>query len=812
MRPLELTLEGFKSYRKAQTFNLESRTLFGIVGPTGSGKSSILEGIIFGLYGKTPSVESGTKKLINSQEEQARVQLVFETDDVAWQVIRVIRQKGTSQTVLRRLDGVGDVVTGDRNVTDRIEEIVGLDFESFRSSVVLPQGEFDRFLKATPTERSRILKGIFRLDRVDLLREGAKAKWQLLEGQIAVHRTVLESFPDEPEVLLKQLTAEAAEARCLVEEIREELPKVLRAEQEVRRSSEEISRVRQERSQTEAALLRLPPEETLHDLADQHDRAESRLAEAKDALDSAAVLLEKAEAHESTVTVECGGDAWLGAVESGLTAKQRLLDALGTARRERTELQDAYSSAAAQLPLLKETFQAAEALLSRARSEVHELQQRHAAHLLRLDLAEGAPCPVCEHPVTAIPPSAPLPALSAAKEALLKAEDNLKSSGAAFQAAATRHALAQERLRLAIENSDRLQTDLDEVDRRISELAPGIDEVARELGRRRTALREARAAVAGARTVRDAADLQERKTRRELDQLSQKWRDVTNLLSHTCGLLGIGSVSGGSEGLWDAAKRVLEAGAEKVEDLARRTAALESAALAAARTVSSFRTRFRAGAQDQASDVLARAKSEMTRLELKIEDLKAGMIKRREVEGRLATLMERRNRFDRLTADFADSKFTAYLLDEQRRLLSRIGSEKFHELTGYYTFDDAGQFQIVDERTGLMRSPETLSGGETFLASLSLALALSEAVALEGGRLGCFFLDEGFGSLDQESLDLALEGIETLADPGRLIGLISHIAGVQARLDDLIVLERLADGSTEVAQHEGPIGYASLLV
>jgi exonuclease SbcC len=110
------------------------------------------------------------------------------------------------------------------------------------------------------------------------------------------------------------------------------------------------------------------------------------------------------------------------------------------------------------------------------------------------------------------------------------------------------------------------------------------------------------------------------------------------------------------------------------------------------------------------------------------------------------------------------------------------------------------------------RTPDTLSGGETFLASLSLALALSEAVALEGGRLGCFFLDEGFGSLDQESLDLALEGIEKLADPGRLIGLISHIPGVQARLDDLIVLERMADGSTEVAQHEGPIGYASLLV
>ncbi|HEX2180221.1 MAG TPA: SMC family ATPase, partial [Actinomycetota bacterium] len=175
MRPLELTLEGFKSYRKPQTFTFESRTLFGIVGPTGSGKSSILEGLIFGLYGKTPSVKAGTTRLINSQEAQARVQLTFEADDVAWEVVRVLRIKGTSQVVLRRLDGVGDAITGDRQVTERIEEIVGLDFEAFRSSVSLPQGEFDRFLKATPTERSRILKGIFRLERVDLLREAAKA-------------------------------------------------------------------------------------------------------------------------------------------------------------------------------------------------------------------------------------------------------------------------------------------------------------------------------------------------------------------------------------------------------------------------------------------------------------------------------------------------------------------------------------------------------------------------------------------------------------------------------------------------------------
>ena len=63
------------------------------------------------------------------------------------------------------------------------------------------------------------------------------------------------------------------------------------------------------------------------------------------------------------------------------------------------------------------------------------------------------------------------------------------------------------------------------------------------------------------------------------------------------------------------------------------------------------------------------------------------------------------------------------------------------------------------------RSIETLSGGETFLASLALALALAETVARHGGRLQCFFIDEGFGSLDPESLDLSLDGIEKIVGP-----------------------------------------------
>lgn len=211
---------------------------------------------------------------------------------------------------------------------------------------------------------------------------------------------------------------------------------------------------------------------------------------------------------------------------------------------------------------------------------------------------------------------------------------------------------------------------------------------------------------------------------------------------------------------------------------------------------------------ETAADALARASKEMSAVESRISQLKEALERRTQLSADREKLLVRRQQFDLLFSDLSDSKFPAYLLEEHRRVLSELGSEKLMALTGRYRFDDDGSFNIVDVMNDVKRSPDTLSGGETFLASLALALAMAEAVSSRGGRLDCFFLDEGFGSLDSASLDLALEGIEALAEPGRLIGLISHVGGIQTRLDDLIVLDRAEDGSTRVEQTEGPITYA----
>ncbi len=107
---------------------------------------------------------------------------------------------------------------------------------------------------------------------------------------------------------------------------------------------------------------------------------------------------------------------------------------------------------------------------------------------------------------------------------------------------------------------------------------------------------------------------------------------------------------------------------------------------------------------------------------------------------------------------------------------------------------------VMDEHTGRARSIVSLSGGETFLASLALALGLAEVVSAEAGgvRLETLFVDEGFGSLDRQTLDTAMETLDSLRAGGRVVGLISHVEAMQEDIPAGLHVERGPDGSSTV--------------
>ena len=107
------------------------------------------------------------------------------------------------------------------------------------------------------------------------------------------------------------------------------------------------------------------------------------------------------------------------------------------------------------------------------------------------------------------------------------------------------------------------------------------------------------------------------------------------------------------------------------------------------------------------------------------------------------------------------------------------------------------ELDIVDHINATERSVNTLSGGEAFLASLSLALGLSDEVQMSTGRrLETLFVDEGFGSLDSEALTKAYNTLASLTEGNRLVGIISHVGELKERIDKQIVVKKEKSGSS----------------
>ena len=178
MRPLELRLRNFRSfYGDGHTFNFRDRRLIGVVGPIGSGKSTVLDAIAFALYGRTPRIGHATRSLIHQRAQQATVALRFEIEGEVWEAVRQLRRTGASQHALYRLadDEPGEQavekVLMEREVNNRVVELLGLDYQGFGRSVMLAQGQFAQFLTARPAERDKVLKGVFGYERVGEIRE-----------------------------------------------------------------------------------------------------------------------------------------------------------------------------------------------------------------------------------------------------------------------------------------------------------------------------------------------------------------------------------------------------------------------------------------------------------------------------------------------------------------------------------------------------------------------------------------------------------------------------------------------------------------
>ena len=204
-------------------------------------------------------------------------------------------------------------------------------------------------------------------------------------------------------------------------------------------------------------------------------------------------------------------------------------------------------------------------------------------------------------------------------------------------------------------------------------------------------------------------------------------------------------------------------------------------------------------AERQADQAVNESLRRGAQLEVQVATIRERALHAATLQHQLASAQATSETHARLSADLRADAFQAWLLREAFERLVAGASIRLLELSGRYTLqwvDD--EFMVVDhDNAQELRAADTLSGGETFLASLALALELSEQVQRAAGavRLDSLFIDEGFGTLDATAQDIVASAIESLQVSGRMVGIITHVRELTDRMPACIIIDKRPDGS-----------------
>ena len=828
MRPIELTLKDFKSFQGRHGFSFAGRRLVAVAGPIGAGKTSILDAIAFALYGQTPKLGRASAALINQEAVEMTVRLRFRVGASAWEVERLARRRGAGTAALypySEPDGrnLVELLSGARNVNARIEEILGMDFAAFSRSILLPQGEFAQFLQATAAEKDRVLKGVFGLERIDRMRQLARERalaTALDAGRAADELEESESAAAERKDLWPELER-AAERASAVGALQVQAAELDADEQKVVGALENSNSAARA---LDRAAGRLRPEEEIEAAVGAANAAAAENRVAEDLVRSARQEMESAETELERFLGDLGGAAGLERAREAVAelalrrkavteAAVRLEDAERArdwSRSEHERLEHELDGAAALAGARERALRGARREMEIARARVEELERADMAMTLRQNLAPGDECPVCGRVVGQLPDGCAHPDLGTARrQSRRSAADHDRAAGALAAARERAAALAATRQAAATQASDDRRA-LDEARARAAEAGGGLELAAAaaagllasekpetaltDLETRLARLRR-RAAAAGAGFA--AAVAAEAEVRGAGEAARDAAQALELELSVIAGEMGVRPAGQGppDRSVSALAARLRDHARNRRRELTRERDSIRRRAADLAERRRELLARWDIPAGEEVNDFAARIHAESATLRARARELDQKAARAPEVRRRKLAVERRHRHLERLVEDLRDSRFLKYMLAGKREQLAELGGQRIRELTGgRFGFSPGDRFEIVDFGAAdpelRVRGSDTLSGGETFLASLSLALALADLVAGQGGRLGSFFLDEGFGSLDADHLAIAMDGIERLASEAedRLVVLVSHVPGVQERVEDQIVL------------------------
>ncbi len=255
MRPLKLQLEGFTVYKKPQTINFEKLSFFIIQGKTGAGKTSIVDAITYALYGKVPRYgrAKAGKLVLSKGSPKLKVSLDFSVGGKHYRIERLYRRK-PEESLVRAYEEGRRLNLNSSQVEKWVEKITGLDYQTFTKVILLPQGEFDKFLKPSkPKERREILINLLDLEIFEKVRQLASESYKQLEGELSVLKSEYESIKDLSEEDIKELERRKKE----IEENLDFLKKEISHLEERARHAQERDKLRSELIEIEERLSEL---------------------------------------------------------------------------------------------------------------------------------------------------------------------------------------------------------------------------------------------------------------------------------------------------------------------------------------------------------------------------------------------------------------------------------------------------------------------------------------------------------------------------------------------------------------------------
>lgn len=781
MRPLRIVVEGFSAYRERVEVGFEEVDFFSLAGPTGSGKSSLVDAMIFALYGRVPRLGgNAVAPAITAGSDLARVSFDFEVEGTTYTAVRMAQRTssgGASVREARLQEGERVIASGADDVTSAVEELLRLRFDDFTRTVVLPQGEFARFLTATKSERQGLLRNLLGLDIYTRMRELSRTRAAVAAERADGARRALEALDlateDEREQR-KERHRQLTELAGVVAEQEKKLDQMNRAVEEVTAEATAVA----------DSLERLGAIEAPGHL----DEMEARANEARSAVVDAEAEMEACNERLAAAKSRFEGLPSPDKLDAWRSAHSRLLEI------------EADLSVIDLEALEKEMSETAKSLtdakveLKTARDRLDDAKTEHAAHSLAATLHVGDTCPVCAREIAEPLESGDLAVLEDLDAAVTTAEATVESLRRQAEQASNAHAAAEARQQGLLAQKEEIVESLNEVPD-----VESLDTISAQIEEAEKALAETSGASEAAMEILE-------KRRKELEEIADSSRRVAKSLTEA--QISVASLeppvpesddvvvqwkellAWRDETLAELAQRhreLLAAAEESRKELVGARADLEglieghgvtpSAPYAAALATAIEAAR----AQVENDEKTAEKASEMA-VELQNSTAEAAVAET--LVGHLKS-----NRFEQWLMSGA----LAELVDGANELLGQLsnGTYSLHS-------DEAGTFSIIDHRNAdEMRAVATLSGGETFLVSLALALSLAETLAARGGSgLDAIILDEGFGTLDDESLDVVATVLEELTGRGLMVGVITHVKELAARAPVRYEVTRGPAGST----------------